>query len=224
MVRTLQTFLTCLDVCGLEDGFRKLCEDVPCNGSFRVKRNGEFDEDAHPEVAVRMHDVAAKVKHILASKFNLTVKFGKLTIHHRNGVDPMRIDLVVQSGRDYCWMELKWTRKGLECDGSEVNVLAREKEQLFQKAQQRLRDWRRDSNQGGGPVFPAQRLGVLFVSPDGFRIRSQDGNDFLHYYPTPTSSSRSGLSNWQSFNDVETATGNKRKRAYAATSDGVDSI
>ena len=228
MVRTLQTAELAVEILegyGLEGSFKSVCENVPCSGRFRVRRGDNFVEEQHLEIARHMHSVAASVKDLLQTVFSITVTFAGLTIRHKSGRQ-CSVDLLAKFGGDFCWFELKWTRRPLTSPGL-GSLEASEKIKAFSEIQQCLRDWTRIEEQGGGPVYPAQRLGKLLVNPSGFRLVWQQGGELCHNFdaqPAVQRSVRTRPSNWSAWNETEKASGNARKRAYKETEDSADSV
>ena len=136
------------------------------------------------------------------------------------------VDLLARVAGEFCWFELKWTRRSLESPGL-GSLQADDKVKTFSDIQRCLRDWTRVKEQGGGPVFPAQRLGKLLVNPFGFRLVWQHGEELSHSFdaqPSAQRKRRSGGSNWEAWNTSETAALNPCEKTYKKTEAGEDSV
>ena len=194
----------------------------------RFQIGDAFVEEHHPELAAMMYEKAACVKAFLEQQFDIVVTFAGLTIHRKRGGSSCSIDLLATVGCDYCWLELKWTRKSLDTPGS-VDLAANEKIKLFSRIQGRLSAWVRDDKQGGGPVFPAQRLGKLVVRPTGFALAWQHGETVRYNFENEDSANKGQRvrirpNSWDAFNEQEKKTGNARKKAYKRTERGEESV
>ena len=75
--------------------------------------------------------------------------------------------------RDYWWVELKWTRGDHNREDLRVVREGREKVADLEKVVKKVKEWR--LGLGGHPVFRPQRVGLMVVSPRGWRLNLNGG-------------------------------------------------